>query len=87
MGPHGDTNKNTDLSKRNVLFGDRDLAAVIVNQAEYIRTADNISGMNQIYISNDTAILGVAKPEREVDVEATSFGSRTRCAMVINLCG
>ncbi len=58
----------------------------LVGYSEYLKTASNKSAINQVYMTKDMAILGPAYPPINVDFEATSFASNTRCHMVTTLC-
>ena len=56
------------------------------NASEYIRTAENQSNYNQVYLSGGQAVLGPSRPPPDLDFSATSFGSQTNCQMVTDLC-
>lgn len=58
----------------------------LVGYREYLKTASNQSAINQVYMTKDMAILGPAYPPINVNFEATSFASSTRCQMVTSLC-
>ncbi len=58
----------------------------LVGYSEYLKTASNQSAINQVYMTKDMAILGPAYPPINVDFEATSFASSTRCHMATSLC-
>jgi hypothetical protein len=59
----------------------------LVGYSEYLKTSSNQSAINHVYMTKDMAILGPAYPPINVDFEATSFASSTRCHMVTSLCG
>ena len=59
---------------------------IVLNVLEYMRTAENQSNYNQVYLSGGQAVLGPSKPPPDLDFWATSFGSQTSCEMVTHLC-
>ena len=66
---------------------DNDIPQTLKNQAEYVMTAGNQSAINQIYTADGQTILGPKAMPDDTDFTATSFGSRTSCKTVTNLCG
>ena len=57
------------------------------NQTEYVRTADNQSNINQVYVIDGKAVIGPSNPPLDFDFQADSFASQTTCKMVTALCG
>ena len=74
----------------NVLVHDAPVPASapeLLNQTEFVRTAANSSDVNMVYLSDGYAVLGPAKPPRDLDFQATGFGSQTSCRALTGLCG
>ena len=60
---------------------------VLLNKPEFVRTAANSSDVNLVHLSEGYAVLGPAKPPRDLDFQAISFGSQTSCRALTGLCG
>ena len=68
-------------------------AGGLIDQPEFVLTANNLSTRNRVYSSGGQAVL--TNPPNAVDIdfnlnadfEATSFGSHTSCQMVTGVCG
>lgn len=60
--------------------------ATLRNVTEYMKTAENQSDYNQVYLSGGQAVLGPSKPPPDLGFWATSFGSQTSCEIVTNTC-
>lgn len=58
----------------------------LVNEAEFFRTAANISNANLVYLSDGYAVPGPAETPPDLDFQATSFGSQTSCRVLTGLC-
>ena len=60
---------------------------LLLNEPEFFRTAANSSDVNLVRLSEGYAVLGPAKPPRDLDFQAISFGSQTSCRALTGLCG
>ena len=59
----------------------------LYNQTEYVKTADNQSDINQVYVIDGQAVLGQSNPTLDYEFQADSFASHTTCEMVTQRCG
>ena len=64
---------------------------VLINQTEYVKTAGNLSDINQVYLAFHEGLqystLGPVRVPDNLDFQATSYGSHTECRMVTTECG
>ena len=75
-----------DIALGCILAPETDGPDSLLNMSEYMRTAENQSNYNQVYLSGGQAVLGPSRPPPDLDFSATSFGSQTNCQMVTDLC-
>ncbi len=75
-----------DIALGCILAPETDGPDSLLNVSEYMRTVENQSNYNQVYLSSGQAVLGPRGPPQDLDSSATSFGSKTSCDMVTNLC-
>ena len=50
-----------------------------------MKTAENQSNYNQVYLRSGQAVLGPSRPPPDLDFSVTSFGSQTSCEIVTDL--
>ena len=64
---------------------------VLINQTEYMKTAGNVSDLNQVYLGFHDglqySVLGPAHIPDDFDFQTTSYGSHTECHLVTTQCG
>lgn len=64
---------------------------MLINQTEYLKTAGNLSDLNQVYLGFHKglqySVLGPIHTPDNLDFQATSYGSHTECRMVTTQCG
>jgi hypothetical protein len=59
----------------------------LIDEAEYTKTGNNLSDINQLYLGDEGhTLLGPAEIPTGLGFQATSFGSRTSCEIVTDLC-
>ena len=75
-----------DIALGCILALETDGPESLLNVSEYMKTAENQSNDNQVYLSGGQAVLGPSGPPQDLDFSETSFGSQTSCEMVTNLC-
>lgn len=81
------TNGGYDSPRSCIIFpNDAANRATLVNSTGFFRTVSNYSSINQLYLSDDFAVLGPAEPPSDIDFQATSFGSKSKCKVVTGLC-
>ena len=59
----------------------------LVNGSEFIGTVSNLSVINRLYLIDGLALVGPSKLPLDIDFNATSFASHTKCRVVTSLCG
>ena len=86
-----DENGTFEVAGCIIFPGDAVNQPVLINQTEYIKTTENVSDLNKVFLGyNDNlqySVLGPAQVPGNLDFQATSYGSHTECRMVTTQCG